>query len=61
MSESSNDSRDLLLETLATQAKTIQTQAQTIDRLQQLVLESGDAGDVDEAPSATFLDGSPRR
>ena len=60
MSASDNDSRNLLIETVATQAKTIQAQAQTIDRLQQMILESTDPDELDSSASATFFDGSPR-
>ncbi|WP_159913023.1 hypothetical protein [Pantoea sp. 18069] len=61
MSASDNDSQKLLIETVATQATTIQVQAQTIDRLQQMLLESTDSEGLDSSSSRTFLDGSPRR
>ena len=60
MSASNNDSQNLLLEILATQARTIEVQAQTIDRLQQMVLEPADPDDMPDGSRATFLDGSPR-
>ncbi len=61
MSALNSDSQNLLLETLATQAKTILAQTQTIDKLQQMLLESTDPDDPESSSSATFLDGSPRR
>lgn len=61
MSASDNDSRNLLIETVATQAKTILAQTQTIDRLQQILLESMDPDELDTRSGDTFLDGSPRR
>lgn len=55
MSDSNSDSQRLLLETLAMQAKTIQTQAETIARL----LTDGPA--IDDTPvtgAVPYLDGS---
>lgn len=56
MSDSSNDSVRLLLETVAVQAKTIQAQAETIRGLM------GEVDDPQDMPAPTsYMDGTPIR
>ena len=57
MSDSSNDSLRLLLETVAAQAKTIQAQAETIRGL----MGQPDADEMDEAGQSSYMDGTPIR
>lgn len=57
MSDSSNDSLRLLLETVASQAQTIRAQAETIRHL----LGQPDADEMDEAGQSSYMDGTPIR
>lgn len=57
MSDSSNDSLRLLLETVASQAQTIRAQAETIRNL----LGQPPADELDEAAPTSYLDGAPVR
>lgn len=57
MSDSSNDSLRLLLETVASQAQTIRAQAETIRHL----LGQPDAEELDEAGQSSYMDGTPIR
>lgn len=57
MSDSSNDSLRLLLETVAGQAQTIRAQAETIRHL----LGQPPADELDEAGQSSYMDGMPIR
>lgn len=57
MSDSSNDSLRLLLETVASQAQTIRAQAETIRHL----LGQPPADELDEAGQSSYMDGTPIR
>lgn len=56
MSDFSSDSFRLLLETVAAQAKTIQTQAETIQ-----ILMNGETEESDISAPARYMDGSLAR
>ena len=57
MSDSSNDSVRLLLETVASQAQTIRAQAETIRHL----LGQPPADELDEVAPSSYMDGTPIR
>ena len=57
MSDSSNDSLRLLLETVAGQAQTIRAQAETIRHL----LGQPDADEMDPQAPSSYMDGTPIR